>query len=189
LLLRDAPRCRITGAGPRGQTICDQDVYRAKPNIKAADLEQRIHEFVNQERAKHGLLPLAWNPTLNMIARRHSQDMAKRNYFGHYSPEGRDVSYRYSEQGFVCELDMGAMCYTGAENIYENNLYDTVEYINDVPKLYHWVDLEAIAETTVKGWMSSPGHRRNILEPSWKTEGIGVAITNDNKVYITEDFR
>jgi uncharacterized protein YkwD len=178
----------LTSFGLGGQPGADQNVYSAKPIVRVTDLERRIHELINLERTKHGLLPTVWNPRLNVIARRHSQDMAKRSYFSHYSPEGHDVAYRYAEQGFVCELDVGAMVYTGAENIYQNNLYDTIEYINGIPSSYHWIDVETIAQTTVAGWMSSSGHRRIILEPAWKTEGIGVAITNDYQVFITQDF-
>jgi uncharacterized protein YkwD len=161
---------------------------KKKPTINIDELELRIHELVNQERAKHGLSPLAWNPMLNKIARLHSQDMVTRNYFSHYSPEGHDLAYRYSRQGFVCEVAVGNMYYTGAENIFQNHLYDSIEYVNEVPTIYHWRDLERIARTTVTKWMNSPGHRVNILEPSWKTEGIGVAISNNYEVYITEEF-
>lgn len=136
----------------------------------------------------HGLSPLAWNPALNTIARQHSRDMVRRAYFSHYSPEGHDLAYRYSRQGFVCEVDAGTWYFAGAENIFQNNLYDTVEYINEVPSIYHWTDVETIAASTVRGWMSSSGHRKNILEPVCRTEGIGVAISTDYKVYITQDF-
>jgi uncharacterized protein YkwD len=40
----------------------------------------------------------------------------------------------------------------------------------------------------VKGWMKRPTHRAGILEPSWQTQGIGIAISHDYRVYVTEDF-
>jgi uncharacterized protein YkwD len=159
-----------------------------RPTINIDELELRIHQLVNEERTRHGLSPLAWNPMLNKIARLHSQDMVVRNYFSHYSPEGHDLAYRYSRQGFVCEVAVGNVYYTGAENIFQNHLYDSIEYINEVPAIYHWRDMERIAETTVTKWINSPGHRMNILEPSWKSEGIGIAISNNYEVYITEEF-
>ncbi len=173
---------------PTGGPGAERDLFRGKPTVNIADLEQRIHEVINQERAKHGLSQLAWNPALNLIARRHSQDMVKRGYFSHYSPEGHDVAYRFAEHKFVCEVDVGKMCYTGAENIYQNNLYDTIEYVSEIPTSYHWTDVDTIARTTVAGWMRSSGHRASILEPAWRTEGIGVAISNNYEVLITQDF-
>lgn len=77
--------------------------------------------------------------------------MARRNYFGHDSPKGHDLSYRYSQQGFVCEINVGTMYYTGSENIYQSNLYRSIEYVNDTPVEYHWNDLETIAQTIVTG--------------------------------------
>jgi uncharacterized protein YkwD len=170
------------------ETYAGQNVFKAKPTIGIDELEQRIHELINQERAKHGLSLLAWNPILNKVARKHSQDMAQRHYFGHDSLEGHDLSYRYSQQGFVCEVQASAMFYTGGENIYQSNLYSSVEYVNNIPVAYNWNDLGKIAQTTVRGWMNSPTHRKGILEPSWRTEGIGAALSNDGKVYITQDF-
>jgi uncharacterized protein YkwD len=133
------------------------------------------------------LSALEWNGVLSKIARKHSSDMAKRNYFSHNSPEGHDFLYRYNQEGYSCSLVVDERIYLGAENIFQNNLYDRIEYVNDVP-YYEWRSREKIAETTVQGWMNSPGHRKNILTPHWKTEGIGVAISPDDKVYITQNF-
>jgi len=53
--------------------------------------------------------------------------------------------------------------------------------------VYHWNSPEAIAQTTVAGWMNSSGHRENILTLTFDREGIGIAIASE-KVYITENF-
>jgi uncharacterized protein YkwD len=53
---------------------------------------------------------------------------------------------------------------------------------------YDWNSEGKIAETTVQGWMNSRGHRKNILFSHWRSEGIGVAIAPDGKVYITQNF-
>ncbi len=36
--------------------------------------------------------------------------------------------------------------------------------------------------------MNSPGHRENILTEIYDREGIGVEITDDHKVYVTQNF-
>lgn len=74
-----------------------------------------------------------------------------------------------------------------SENIFQNNLYDTVWYTNGIITSYEWNTLEELAQSTVNGWMNSPGHRANILG-SYHSEGIGVAIADDDKVYITQNF-
>jgi uncharacterized protein YkwD len=161
--------------------------HRPKPVLRAPDLEKRIHALINRERVRHGLSPLAANDALARIARGHSKDMASRRYFSHDSPEGHDFSYRYRQDGYTCALRIGKTVHMGAENIFLNVRYNSVTTVNgDV--FYDWNSGEQIAETTVRGWMDSPGHRKNILTPHWRGEGIGVFLSPDDKIYITQNF-
>jgi uncharacterized protein YkwD len=147
----------------------------------------RIHALINKEREREGLASLQWDDALADIARKHSRDMAKRNYFDHVSPDGLDMMRRYSQDGYACSVRVDNTFYTGAENIALNHLYDSVTTVNGVA-YYDWNSLEKIAETTVQGWMKSPGHRQNILMPHWRREGIGIVVAPDDKVYITQNF-
>ncbi len=130
---------------------------------------------------------MEWNERLAAIARSHSKDMGRRDYFSHDSPEGYDFLARYRQQGFTCAIRIGNLIHQGAENIALNNLYDSVTTVNGTA-YYDWNSAEKIARTTVQGWMNSPGHRKNILTPHWKSEGIGVFITPDARVYVTQNF-
>ncbi len=174
-------------AGPQPHAARQLSERKSKPHIVIPDLEKQIHALINEERKKEGLSPLARDNALSRIARKHSRDMAKRKYFDHVSPEGRDFSYRYSQEGYKCSVPVGTTIYMGAENIGLNNLYDSVTTVNG-EAFYNWNSQAKIAETTVRGWMNSPGHRKNILTPYWRNEGIGVVIGPDNKVYITQNF-
>jgi uncharacterized protein YkwD len=158
-----------------------------RPDLQSGSLEQRIHDLVNQERRKHGLAPLAWDGALARIARSHSADMAKRGYFSHDSPEGHDFSQRYRTGGYSCSIQVGATVHLGGENIFQNNRYDSVTTMNG-RAYYDWNSESDIAGSTVRGWMDSPGHRKNILTPYWQREGIGVRLTPENKIYITQNF-
>jgi uncharacterized protein YkwD len=160
---------------------------RPQPKIDTAALEKRIHSLINKERRKQGLSLLEWDDALSGIARGHSRDMAARTYFAHNSPEGRDFSSRYQERGYQCAVRTGNTIYMGAENIALNTLYDSVTTFND-KAYYDWNSEARIAETTVRNWMESTGHRKNILTPYFKHEGIGVFIASDGKVYITQNF-
>ncbi len=161
--------------------------HKRKPHIGIVSLEKKIHALVNRERQKHGLSPLAFDHALVLIARKHSRDMANRKYFDHISPEGRDFSFRYRKAGYSCAIKEGNIIYYGAENIALNNLYDSVTTVNG-EAFYDWNSEDRIAGTTVEGWMKSPGHRKNILTPEWRNEGIGIVISPDDKVYITQNF-
>jgi uncharacterized protein YkwD len=162
-------------------------VKQSKPAVSVPDLEKRIHTLINRERTAHGLTALAWDDTLAQIARSHSKDMAGRGYFSHDSPEGRDFSFRYLQQGYTCAIRLGNTIHTGAENIALNHLSRSITTINGVP-FPDWNTAEQIAVSTVQGWMNSPGHRKNILSPHWLTQGIGIHVSADDKVYITQNF-
>jgi uncharacterized protein YkwD len=166
----------------------EDSVSPSPPKIDQQTLERRIHELINQQRKSQGLSSLSFDQALAGIARKHSEDMARNNYFSHYNLRGLDPTARGSQVGYTCNKNYGSYYTTGiAENIMQNNLYDSVTYYNGIP-VYDWNSLEEIAQSTVNGWMTSPGHRQNILTSTYDREGIGVAVASDDKVYITEDF-
>ncbi len=171
------------------KTIREDNPINKKPIIDKTKLEQQVHDLINQYRTQNGLATLSWDSGLSNVARYHSQDMALRNYFSHDTPEGKDPTDRGIAKGYRCEKTIGNLIYSGiAENIFQNNLYDTVWYINGIPTSYDWNDLDEIAQSTVDGWMDSSGHRQNILTKTYDREGIGVEISSDDKVYITQNF-
>lgn len=104
-------------------------------------------EQVNAERVEHGRGRVKRNGRLDLAAQRHAEDMLARGFFDHGSPEGKRPRDRAREAGYTPALV--------AENI-------------------------AAGQTTVKevvdGWMSSPGHRRNLLERGVDDLGVGLAI-------------
>jgi uncharacterized protein YkwD len=177
----------LFGSGGAPAQTRDAREPKPQPAVSAADVAQRIHKLVNAERKKHGLPALVWDGALARIATNHSRDMAHRNYLGHDSPEGHDLIYRYKHAGYKCEVRVGRVIHTGAENVALGRLYNSVTRRNGVAT-YEWNSPEAIARKTVDGWMNSSGHRENILAPHWKREGIGVEIAPDNRVLVTQNL-
>ena len=164
-------------------------VKENKPEFDVKRIELLVHEFTNQERKKYGLSQLAFDSEILLIARGHSQDMASRVYFSHETPEGLTPSDRATQSGYSCQKIVGLLIYSGiAENIFQGYLYDSYYTINGEITSYDWSTEEKIARVTVDGWMNSPGHRENILTEIFDREGIGVEITNDYKVYVTQNF-
>ena len=162
---------------------------KPRPTVAAADLAQRIHEQINKERKKHRLTTFAWSNDLARIAEKHSHDMKSRNYLSHDSPEGQDFPQRYRQGGYSCEIRVGNLIHIGAENIALSHLYNSLT-MEDGVAYYDWNSPQEIAHRTVSGWMNSPGHRKNILAPYWRQQGIGVKIETapGNKIYITQNF-
>lgn len=183
------PKVTITPKISPIKTTTTSNSFASKPIINVQSLERKIHDLVNQERYKAGLSPLSIENCITSVARLHSNDMANQQYFSHINLKGEDPTERGNKVGCVCRKNVGSFHYLGlAENIFLNNLYSKYWTTNGVITSYEWDSEDEIAKSTVEGWMNSPGHRQNILTARFDREGIGVAISNDDKVYITQDL-
>ena len=125
-------------------------------------LEQQCLEEVNRVRRRNGLPRLTFYEELLPVAREYSRRMAEQNFFSHNDPEGRTVRERVDEADLKWKM-------VGENLAYSNG------YVNPVAASLH-------------GWMDSPGHRANILEPEFKLTAIGAWIKGDGTVYFTEIF-
>ncbi len=166
---------------------------KALPRMNPRHLEARVHQLVNQERKRRGLRSLQKSPRIKEVARKHSQEMARSNFFSHVNLNGEGPIQRGNRAGILCKrrLSTGVFRTGIAENLFQNHLYSAIIYSGSgkhLRKRYQWNTLEQIAQTTVKGWLNSPGHRKNMLHPSYTHAGVGVSISSDGKVYITQNF-
>ena len=169
--------------------VKENNPLNEKPEVDQLQLELMVHQLTNEQREQFELPPLNLDEKLSEVARNHSKDMANRSYFSHVTPEGLDPTARGNLLDYECEKVIGNLIYKGiAENILQNNLYDSVTFVAGVGASYEWNTQEEIANTTVDGWMHSEGHRKNILSENFDREGIGVWIADDDKVYITQNF-
>lgn len=124
-----------------------------------------ILRLSNIERVNLGVPPLKMDPRLESAATAHSEEMARLAYFNHISPTpGRETP----EQRI---LQAGAVARATAENIASYTGYPEA----------------TLAKEAVKGWMDSPGHRQNLLNPEYTHIGIGVSLKG-NQFYLTQKF-
>ena len=159
----------------------------SRPDIDITQLEKKVHTLINKERTKKGLSALRWDESLHKVARKHSQDMVERNFFSHNDPDGRGFNDRYKADGIECKIRIGDTIHMGAENISQDNLFRSYSYVNG-KRVFNWNSEDEIADSIVKQWMSSKAHRANIMTPYFKRQGIGVALSADGKIYVTENF-
>lgn len=160
------------------------------PYIDPAALEGRVHELINNQRQQNSISTLSYDPFLADIARGHSWDMIVRIYFEHMDPDGLMARDRGTAAGYPCIRVVKGGSYNGiSENLFQGNRYSSY-YSNaeGIIAAYNWSSTDEIAQQAVNGWMNSPGHSQNILTPRYQLEGIGVAFSSDNKIYITENF-
>lgn len=161
--------------------------------INSSTLEHKIHELINAEREKLSLGKLEWNSHLAYIARGHSRDMSARDYFAHEDLEGRRFTYRYEVVNFTCEIVIETTATEekiakGAENLFMTHIEKRQWFENGVYVRSDYNTEDEIATSVVLGWMNSTTHRDDIVKPFWNSEGIGVVISSNNTVYVTENF-
>jgi uncharacterized protein YkwD len=139
-------------------------------NYTQEEVEQLIIVLVNDEREQFQLTALTEDALLTSLAREHSASMVENDFFGHERyPGERALSYNMSP-GTVRGENLAKM--------------PTRQYI---PGPY--LSLQEVCEWAVSGWMDSPGHRDNILEPSFTETGVGVSFSDGlDYVYITQIF-
>jgi len=136
------------------------------PTLASADAQHdatvaRVLELTNLERQKVGADPLVLSPELNSAAQSYSEVLATTGCFEHTCGPVPDMADRIVQSGFEGWTAL-------AENIAFG--YPTPEAV-------------------VAGWMGSPGHRDNLLSPSYREIGIGVASDGSrNGTFWTQDF-
>jgi uncharacterized protein YkwD len=123
--------------------------------------ERTLLTAINSARAAAGVPPLRASVSLSSAAGWQSQVLAQAGYIDHTSPDGSTLLDRLTRARWHGT--------TAGEDL-------------------------AVAPTpsdAVAMWMQSPGHRENLLRPSFHTVGLGLARgvwSGREAVYVTADF-
>lgn len=127
-------------------------------DLPDVDAIQAVVTRTNAERHRAGLAPLSVDPRLTDAAERHARNMARQNRMSH-SLDGRTVVDRVRAAGYEYR--------TVGENVAWN---------------------QSTASAVVSDWMSSRGHRRNILSPDFIHIGVAVATNSKGEPYWAQVF-
>lgn len=131
------------------------------------DLERQLLDLADRRRMESAP-SLEADPGLELAARAHALDMLERDYMDHVGPDGRDVAER------VAILHRRFIGGTG-ENLAEHEGLEVEELAGQAGPL---------AVKIVDGWMASPGHRQNLLEPEYTHHGLAAAGKGDRLVIV-----
>ncbi|WP_072013801.1 CAP domain-containing protein [Myxosarcina sp. GI1] len=142
---------RDSTSKPKKEKTISTPVIDRDINSPDTGIISKVLKLTNAERTKAGLKPLKLNSQLVDAAQNHSNDMAEDDFFSHRGIDGSSVGDR--------ALDSGYKYSTVGENIAAG---------------------QRTAAEVVSGWMNSPGHRANILNPNYQEIGIGYEyLAND----------
>ncbi len=137
-------------------------VQAAGPANDPRSIERGVFAEVNRERESRRIPALAWSSRLAAVARRHSEEMARQQFFGHADPKRGALSERLRAAGIE-----PTAC---AENIYAQSRSTDA------------------ASAAVAGWLQSRGHRSNLLNRSYRQTAVGVAVDARGQCLITQIF-
>lgn len=136
----------------------------AAPLVFGADTPQTLLDAVNQARAqtrqcgsRHfpAAPPLQWHDGLAAVAAEHAGDMAAHNYFSHTDRQGRTAHQRI-------QAAIGHPGAASAENISAGS---------------------RTAVQAMAGWLKSPGHCRNIMNPQHTHFGMAAAVNPGSRYH------
>lgn len=151
-------------AGVQGGAATEQQ-YVAKPEgeVRAAkseddDFEQRVLELINKERSKSGLAPVSYHGALDNAAEKHAKHMSIVGRMAHDGIGDGDPGERIRSEGW--RRGWGENVATGQQS----------------------------PEQVVREWMNSPTHRKNILDPSFRSMGVGLSISSNGRTYWAQEF-
>jgi uncharacterized protein YkwD len=155
----------VSAALCSGASAADAIVGRAS----ATAIRARVVDLVNDARS-HGQRcgserfaaapPLRASRDLDTAAAAHARDMAHRKFFEHRGTDGSEPRDRVRRVGYQSRL--------------------TGENIAFGPES---------AEEVVAGWLHSPGHCANIMEPRFQDIGVGLAVGKKRgQIYWVQDF-
>jgi uncharacterized protein YkwD len=150
------PRAPVS---PAAATQARTRPHASLPAVKAAPatavLAPRALELINEVRSRGArcgdrsfapVRPVTFSATLTEVASAHALDMAEHNYFEHVDLAGRSPADRVRSVGYQEKL------------VGENIAYGPVT-----------------VDEVVQGWLDSPGHCENIMDPRFVQMGIAVA--------------
>jgi uncharacterized protein YkwD len=157
------PRCLLSCAllaiffSPSSLRAQNRPPFAAHHSSEPSGPEKELFDAANRERAAEDLPPLEWDPALAAAARKHALRMA----------EEKLLEHQYAGEASLRDRAAGAGAHFSlvAENIAVAQ------------------DVEAVH----MGWMHSPGHRGNILDPHLNSIGIAT-VKARGYLFAAQDF-
>jgi uncharacterized protein YkwD len=130
-------------------------------------VEDLVFAMTNQLRRARQVPPLVRDTELRKLARAFSNDMLVRGFFDHTTPDGVIFSKRIRSH------------YPYRVRIVGENIWESYGYEHHSP--------QTLAKLIIADWMSSPGHRANLLDPDFTNMGVGVSARR-HMIKVTQEF-
>ena len=147
----------------------------ARYKVNITKVEHLIHKEVNERRRAHGVETLEYQLKLAKVGRYKSWHMAKEDYIEHTGPDGTSHNELRKQFNASCNVD--------GQNLYVSRPLRNGKTTERAPK-----PTGRLATEIITRLMNSSPHRKNILNPKYDIEGIGVFIDKSGTIYVTQEL-
>ena len=181
---------------PRGTKdfpfLTDKEL-KLSPQISDELLEKTIFSLTNEFRKTLKVGELREINEISEIARAHSVDMRVRGFFSHDNPDGESPTDRARKAAFsgLSQSPDGKPRHGFSENIGRVGRYTSIEQStrNDkvIGRRIRWQSEVMLARQIIKGFIDSPAHKKNLLDPTKAYIGVGVHVYREH-VFVTQNF-
>jgi len=172
--------------------ITDKELAIA-PKISVDLLEETVLFLTNEFRKTLKVSELKEMEEVSFIARAHSRDMQVRGFFSHDNPDGESPTDRAQKAGFsgLEKKPDGKTRYGLSENIGRVGRYSSIQQSKRngkvVGRKISWQSEDQLARQIVQGFIDSPDHKKNLLDPSKAYIGVGIHVYREH-VFVTQNF-
>lgn len=157
--------CQLPYGGPGGVILGSRGTQPSE-SVDIRAVERELIDEVNEARAAQEAPGLAINAAMMRAAREHAVELSSRHELDH-------ASTRAGRETFADRLELaGAPDWTLAGE----NLMSLPFTASD------------IADEAVRGWLQSPSHRTQMLEPTYTDTGVGVVRDDHGDWFIVQLF-
>lgn len=143
------------GAGGSVSTVSSNPPPPPAPAPLATTPGQTFDSMLNNVRAASGAAPVSYDARLGRAAQRHANDMQQNNFLLHTGSDGSSVGDRVTAEGYTWR--------TVGENIAQGQQDE---------------------EAALRGWVNSPGHQRNNINPAFEDFAIAKAGTGSQQYWV-----
>ena len=128
-------------------------------------LDSLCHSYCNKFRIENNRKPLFWSKEIYRASKHHSKTQACLGCMIH--GELTDPIYGNPESIQYYLEYFSPMHFSSGENVLYAYISENMTY-------------DSLAEKIIRQWISSPGHRENMLEEIFKSEAISTTVSNYN---------
>ena len=163
------------------------------PKISVELIEKAVVSLTNELRKTLKVSELREIEEISVIARAHSRDMRVRGFFSHDNPDGDTPTDRARKAGFsgLVKSPDGKPRHGLSENIGRVGRYSSIQQSKRNEKVVgrriKWQSEALLGRQIVKGFLDSPAHKKNLLDPTKAFIGVGIHVYREH-VFVTQNF-